>query len=240
MVGMPYFRQVVHADTGCLVHLIGCPSHGVMGIVDPLRNHVEEYLRIIDDEGYQLTHVIDTHIHGDHVSGSRVLAEKAGAKVLMHESTEAAFPFQGLKDGEVFQIGNPKIKALHTPGHTPESITLNFDRRLLLTGDTLFVGDVGRIDLYKGATADAIYDSVQRLMALEDHLAVFPAHYGNSMCGKGLSPVTSTTLGVERRTNYALKAQSKEEFIKLVTEDLPPPPDDYVRIKRINAGLEEA
>jgi glyoxylase-like metal-dependent hydrolase (beta-lactamase superfamily II) len=210
-----------------------------MGIVDPLSNHVDEYLKIINDEGYQLTHVIDTHIHGDHVSGSRALAERTGAKLLMHESAEATFPFQGLKDGDIFQIGNPKIKAFHTPGHTPESITLNFDKRLLLTGDTIFVGDVGRIDLYKGATAEAIYDSVQRLMTLDDYLAVFPAHYGNSSCGKGLSPVTSTTLGFERRTNYALQAKSKEEFLRIVNENLPPPPDDYVRIKRINAGFEE-
>jgi glyoxylase-like metal-dependent hydrolase (beta-lactamase superfamily II) len=187
-----------------------------------------------------LTHIIDTHIHGDHVSGSRALAERTGAKIYMHESTEANFPFEHFRDGELFQIGNPKVKVFHTPGHTPESITLSFDKRLLLTGDTLFVGDVGRIDLYKGATVDAIYDSVQRLMTLDDYLAVFPAHYGNSMCGKGLSPVTSTTLGVERRTNYAVKAASREEFLKLVNEDLPPPPEEYVRIKRINAGLEEA
>ncbi len=237
---MPYLRQVVHADTGCLVHLIGCTYYGVLGIVDPVLGHIDEYLRIIDEEGYQLTHIVDTHIHGDHISGSRALAEKTGAKILMHKSTEANFPFQGLSDGELFQIGNPKIKVFHTPGHTPESITLNFDKRLLLTGDTLFAGDVGRIDLYKGATADSIYESVQRLLTFDDYLGVFPAHYGNSMCGKGLSPVTSSTLGFERRTNNALKAQTKEEFIKLVTEDIPPPPDDYVRVKRINAGLEEA
>ncbi len=237
---MPYFRQVVHADTGCLAHLIGCTYEGVLGVVDPLRDHVGEYLRIIDEEGYQLTHIIDTHLHVDHVSGSRVLAEKTGAKILMHKSTDAAFPFQSLSDGEVFQIGNPKMKVMHTPGHTPESITLDFDGRLLLTGDTLFAGDVGRIDLYKGATADQMYDSVQRLTALEDYLGVFPAHYGSSPCGKGLSPITFSTLGYERRTNQALKTRSKEEFLKLVTEDMPPPPDDYVRVKRINAGLEEA
>jgi glyoxylase-like metal-dependent hydrolase (beta-lactamase superfamily II) len=200
---------------------------------------VPEYLRIVDEEGYQLTHVLDTHIHGDHVSGSRMLAEKTGAKLYMHESAPVQFPFQPLRDGELFQIGNPKVKVFHTPGHTPESMSLLFDKRLITTGDTLFVGDVGRTDLYQGATPEALYDSVQRLMALDDYLGVFPSHYGNSMCGKGLSPVTSTTIGFERRANYAVKAASREDFLRVVTEAVPPPPAEYVRVKRINAGLEE-
>lgn len=205
-----------------------------------MRDHVDEYLRIIEEQGYELTHVVDTHLHADHISGSRALAEKTGAKILMHKFAQVTFPFQGLSDGEVFRIGDREIKVLQTPGHTPESITLNFDGRLLLTGDTLFAGDVGRIDLYNGATADEMYESVKRLMTLEDYLGVFPAHYGNSMCGKGLSPVTSSTIGYERRANPAVNLESREEFRKLITEDMSPPPDDYVRVKRINAGLEEA
>ncbi len=234
---MPYFRQILHDRTGCASYIIGCPTQKTWAVIDPQAD-IEQYLSLADSEGYKITHIFDTHIHADHVSGARPLAEKTGAKIHLYKDAGVKFDFIPLQDGETVKLGNQRIKALHTPGHTPEHICL-LHNQFLLTGDTLFVGDVGRLDLHGAGTVEELYHSLfDKLLKLDEYLAVMPAHYGKSMCGKGLSPVPNSTLGFEKRNNYALKARTMDDFVKLVTSNATAAPPDYHRIKKINIGEE--
>lgn len=187
--------------------------------------------------GLKITFVFDTHIHADHVSGARKLSEESGAPVFLHESAKVDFPFQAVKDEERFRVGNRRLKIMHTPGHTPESISLLFDGRLVLTGDCLFVGDVGRLDLIGAGTAEELYTSIyEKLLKLDDLVEVYPAHYGGSLCGKGLEQKPSSTIGYERRNNSALNLRSRDEFLTYVIQNPPRPPAEYQRIKQTNAS----
>ncbi len=234
---MPYFRQALHERTGCISYIIGCPSYSSWAIVDP-QPEIEPYLKMAESEGYKITHIFDTHIHADHLSGSRKLAEKTGADLYLFKEADVKFDFVPIGDGEVVKLGNQKIRAIHTPGHTPEHICL-LHNQFLLTGDTLFVGDVGRLDLQGAGTVEDLYHSLfDKLLKLDDYLAVMPAHYGKSLCGKGLSPVPTSTLGFEKRYNYALNVKSLEEFAKMVTGNPSAPPPDHLHIKKANIGLE--
>jgi glyoxylase-like metal-dependent hydrolase (beta-lactamase superfamily II) len=213
-------------------------------VVDP-REDVSEYIRITRERGVKITHVLETHIHADHISGARKLAKLAKAPLHLHESAEVEFRFEPLTDGQVLEVGNLELRVLHTPGHTTESISLLYVDKTrtklpwaVLTGDTLFVGDVGRLDLVGAGTPRQMHHSIfNRLLALEDFTEVYPAHYAGSVCGKGMSPKTTSTIGFERRFNPALQVSSVGEFTRYLKSNALKPFPEHKRIKARNSGL---
>lgn len=239
------FRQFFLEGLGCLSYLIGCSQTGVCVVVDPQRD-VDGYLQVAQSYGLRITHIFETHLHADHVSGNRELAARTGAMIYLPAQARASFEHQPLNDGDEVTIGTVTLRAIHTPGHTPEHMCLAvIDRTrgpepwFLLTGDCLFVGDVGRPDLLgeeeMRQLAGQMYQSLfSRLSELEDGLEVFPGHGAGSLCGRSLSAKLSTTLGFERRFNPALQPRSRQEFIAWLTHDLPPQPANVPYIKQIN------
>jgi len=247
------FVQMLEEHAGCAAYLLGCGSSGTCGVVDPLADP-DRYLQAARDRGLRITHVIDTHVHGDHVSGGRALAAAAGAAYYLHEAAPARFSFEKLKDGVALDIGVVHLTALHTPGHTPDSICLLVEDRsrgaapwFVLTGDTLMVGDVGRPDLVLDDAdpdlpvrqAAMLYDSiVGRLLTLQDGLEVLPGHFGVSPCGGGnMNRKASSTIGFERNFNLALRLPSRDAFVRYVRATLKPQPENYREIKAKNLGL---
>jgi hydroxyacylglutathione hydrolase len=240
------FRQSLRPETGCASYLLGCVSKERCAVIDPLPDLLEQYLGIAAGAGLRITHVIDTHVHADHVSGARELAERTGALLCLHEAAEVGFPFTPLRDGQCLKIGNDALEVLHTPGHTPESICLvavDHTRGdapwLVLTGDTLFVGDAGRPDLHgEGAArelAEQLYESLfDKLLKLPDWVEVYPGHFSGSVCGRGLSAKPSSTIGYERLFNPALQPRSPAEFVAFMLAGLPPQPVDYESIRALN------
>jgi hydroxyacylglutathione hydrolase len=222
------FQQFRHDQGGCLSYLIGCSQRQVAVVVDP-QLEIEQYLRYASSRGMQLTRVVETHAQADHLSGARLLAERTGAPVLFHESVEAGFPIQTVRDGERIGIGNIECTVLHTPGHTPDSICV-------LVGDTLFVGDTGRPDL--DGSADQLYDSIWgKLLTLNDSVEIYPTHSAGSTCGKSMSAKPSSTIGYERRFNPSLRVRSKREFIEFVSSDLPVQPPRFKQVRQYNLGF---
>ena len=240
------FRPYHYFETGCAAYLFGCGGQGKCAVVDAHEEDVDEYARFAEAKGMRITHVIDTHVHADHRSGGPALARKVGAAYCLHESADVAIPFEALKDGQEIELGNTRVKVLHTPGHTPESISLvvtdlrrGTEPWFVLTGDTMFVGAVGRPDLPGHARENAaqIYDSIHgKLLGLPDDLEVFPAHFSGSMCGANMSGKASSTIGFEKRWNPML-ARSKEEFVAALV-DVPAKPAAMDDILRANRGLE--
>jgi glyoxylase-like metal-dependent hydrolase (beta-lactamase superfamily II) len=236
------FRQILHEEKSCLSYLVGCPTKGVAAVVDAQGNP-DEYIKLAERLGLKVTAVIETHIQADHVSASPQLAKKTGAHLFFGPSTELRYPHEVFADGAVLPIGRRRIKAIHTPGHTPERISLLVDDWLIMTGDTLFVGDVGRVDLVEvGADADYVeakakdlYQSIQKLLKLPDWIEVYPGHYKGSACGKGMDSKTSSTIGRERRKNDALQL-NEELFIKYLLENMPVAPKDFLKIKAKNSS----
>ncbi|HEY8560993.1 MAG TPA: rhodanese-like domain-containing protein [Pyrinomonadaceae bacterium] len=223
---------------GCLAHAsyyIG--SDGEAAVIDPQRD-VEQYLAEARAHNQKIKYIIETHSHADFVSGHVELAAKTGAEIVYGERAATRFPTRKVKDGDALAVGKIRLRFLETPGHTPEGITIvaedtgNAGAPLkIFTGDTLFIGDVGRPDLIgsKGFTADEmagmLYDSLhEKILPLPDDTEVYPAHGAGSLCGKSLSKETWSTLGEQRRSNYALQSMSKEEFIKLVASNQPEVP----------------
>lgn len=242
---------------GCLSHAsyyIG--SDGEAAIIDPQRD-IQQYLDEAEANGQKIKYVIETHSHADFVSGHRELAEKTGAEIVFGQRANTAFPTHKVRDGDELSVGKINLKFLETPGHTPEGVTIlakdteNPDAPLkMFTGDTLFIGDVGRPDLVgsKGFTADEmgamLYDSLhEKILPLPDETEVYPAHGAGSLCGKSLSKETWSTLGTQRKSNYALQPMSKDEFIKLVAADQPEVPAYFPKSAAQNlegsASLEE-
>lgn len=242
-----YFKQIQVQGLGCFSYVLGCPGKGVMIVVDPKRD-IDDYLDIARDEGMSVTHIIDTHVHADHVSGAHELSARTGAPICMHPDTPAKFAFTPLPEGTVLEAGVARLKVLHTPGHTPHSISLvvsdlvrSEEPWLILTGDLLFVGDIGRPDLVGKAALDEqvrnLHNSLfVKLGALPDHLEVYPAHGSGSLCGKGMSPKPSTTLGYERRHNPRLMYASFEDFALAMSQDFPARPKSFSHIIATNAG----
>jgi hydroxyacylglutathione hydrolase len=247
-----YFEQFY---LGCLAHasyMIG--SDGEAVVVDPQRD-VEIYLESAAAHGLTIRHIFETHLHADFVSGHKELAERTGAQIYIGAQADAEFPHVALHDGFDLQVGRLKIRALETPGHTPEStcLVLHDEEKgeqpwAVLTGDTLFLGDVGRPDLSTHHTpvqlAGLLYDSLHtKLMTLPDDVLVFPAHGAGSLCGKNMRAERSSTIGTERLTNYALQIASREEFVRELTTNLPARPDYFSQDAEINrvgaAALEE-
>ncbi len=230
------FRQFLNEDYSCASYLVGCQSIGECAIVDPQLN-TKVYLDLAKRLNLKITFVFDTHIHADHISGARKLSREANAPVFLHESARVNFSFQGVKDEEKFRLGNRRLKVLHTPGHTPESISLLIDGRVVLTGDCLFAGDVGRLDLLGAGTSEELYSSLHdKLLKLDDLVEVYPAHYGGSLCGRGIEQKPSSTIGYERRYNSALNLRSREEFLTFVTQHPIEAPPNYEKIKLANSG----
>src|SRR6266481_5323329 len=225
----------------CLAHasyLIGDEETRTAVVVDPQRD-IERYLEFAAENKLQIKHVILTHLHADFVAGHLELRDRAGATIYLGTKAQAEYRFTPLADGSVIEFGRVRLKALETPGHTPESISIlvydlersGVEPYAVLTGDTLFIGDVGRPDLRASlgwSAADLgshLYDSLHnKLLKLPDETLVYPAHGSGSLCGKNLSSDTVSTLGDQRRLNYALQPMSKEEFIRLVTADQPDAP----------------
>ena len=219
-------------------------SDGEAAVIDPLRD-VDAYIKLAEEKGVTIKYIFETHFHADFVSGHLELAKRTGAPIVYGPNTEAGFSFHKAKDGEVFKIGKVQLKAIHTPGHTLESTSyLLHDEEgkayCVFTGDTLFVGDVGRPDLFSGnlskeELAGYMYDSLQeKIKPLEDHVIVYPAHGPGSSCGKNLGPQTFSTIGEQKQSNYALQEMTKDEFITAVTTGLSTPPAYFPINARIN------
>ncbi len=219
-------------------------SNGEAAIIDPIRE-TEPYLEKLKSTGAKLKYVFETHFHADFVSGHIDLAKKTGAKIIFGPLAETKYEAKNAADGEIFSIGKIKIKVLHTPGHTPESSCyLLFDESgkeyCAFTGDTLFIGDVGRPDLLDGKMTSAelasmMYDSLNnKIKTLPDDVIVYPAHGAGSACGKNISKETSSTIGNQKKFNYALQEMSREDFIKVVTDGLSAPPQYFFKDAMIN------
>jgi glyoxylase-like metal-dependent hydrolase (beta-lactamase superfamily II)/rhodanese-related sulfurtransferase len=219
-------------------------SDGEAAVIDPLRD-IEEYLHLAETRKATIKYIFETHFHADFVSGHIDLSKASGAPIVFGPQTETNFPVQVAKDGEVFKLGKVSIEVLHTPGHTLESTCyLLKDEKgkdhAVFTGDTLFVGDVGRPDLSSGnlskeELASMMYDSLQsKIVPLADDVIVYPAHGPGSACGKNMGPETQSTIGSEKETNYALKPQDKGEFVKAVIDGLTTPPQYFSINARIN------
>jgi hydroxyacylglutathione hydrolase len=240
-----YIEQFFVEGLACTSYLIGCEAHGNAAIVDPDRD-VKKYIDAASTRGLKITHIIETHLHADHVSGNTDLAQRTGAEIYLHESAQAELPNQPLKTGQELWLGNVRLDVLHTPGHTPESITLlvsdttrGQEPWLALTGDTLFVGDIGRPDLVGAGAARQLAEKMHeslfdQILRLEDSLLIYPGHGAGSLCGKSIGSMRSTTLGYERKFNPALAQREKDEFIAFATSDLPEQPGNHRRIKEIN------
>ena len=233
--------------TGCLSEAAYyIESNGEAAIIDPMRD-IEPYLDIALERKAKIKYIFETHFHADFVSGHIDLSKATGAPIVYGPETKADFDVHVATDGEVFKLGDVTITVLHTPGHTLESACYLLKNEqgkdyAVFTGDTLFVGDVGRPDLAQEGNsltmddlAGMLYDSLQaKIVPLGDDVIVYPAHGPGSSCGKNLGPETQSTIGVEKQTNYALKAGNREEFIQAVTEGITAPPQYFPVNARIN------
>ncbi|HET7872464.1 MAG TPA: rhodanese-like domain-containing protein [Terriglobales bacterium] len=238
-----YFEQFY---LGCLAHasyMLG--SEGEAVVVDPQRD-VELYLEAAAERGLKIAHIFETHLHADFVSGHVELARRTGAKIYIGAEAEAVFPHVPMRDGFELSVGKVRIKALETPGHTTESMCLVVTDEektgrpwAVLTGDTLFIGDVGRPDLSKAYTSEQLagmlYDSLHgKLMPLGDDVLVYPAHGAGSLCGRNMRAERFSTIGTERLSNYALQIKDREEFIRQLTTNLPARPEYFFQDAQIN------
>src|SRR5688572_14787009 len=242
------FRPYYYFDKGCAAYLFGCGTLSRCAVVDPRAEDVDSYIAFAHTKNMRITHVIDTHVHADHLSGGPELARRVEAAYCLHESADFTGSFTPLKDGQDIELGNTHVKVLHTPGHSPESVCLvvtdlkrGTDPWFVLTGDTMFVGAVGRPDLPGHARENAaqIYDSIHgKLLTLPDDLEVFPAHFSGSMCGAGMSGKPSSTIAFEKRWNPLL-GRSKEEFVAALA-DVPSKPAAMDDILLANRGRAKA
>lgn len=249
-----YFQHVYDKSLAQASYFIGCQKEGVAIVIDAKRD-IDTYLEIAKQNKMRITHVAETHIHADFLTGSRELAKVTGAQLyLSDEGGEGwlyEFPHVGLKDGDTFMVGNLKFEIMHTPGHTPESISFLLtdtpaspEPVMLFTGDFVFVGDVGRPDLLEKAAgfegtkelgAKEMYKSIQRFNALPDYIQVWPGHGAGSACGKALGAVPSSTVGYEKIRNWAFQYPGNESgFVKYLLEDQPEPPKYFAMMKKLN------
>jgi hydroxyacylglutathione hydrolase len=242
---MVYFKQFY---LGCLAHasyLIG--SEGEAAVVDPQRD-IEQYLAESAAHNFKIKYIIETHLHADFVSGHCELAARTGAEIVFSRHARATFPHRAVRDGDEIKLGRVTLRFWETPGHTPESMSVlvidtdvSDEPQKVLTGDTLFIGDVGRPDLSgaRGHTAESmaamLYESLHgKLLKLDDAVEVFPAHGAGSMCGRNISNETSSTIGQQRKFNYALAAMPKADFVRMMTTGMPAAPNYFSRDAEIN------
>ena len=238
--------QIEQFFLGCLAHAsYMVASEGVAAVIDPQRD-VDIYIDLAKQKNLKIEHIIETHLHADFVSGHHELAQRTGARIYLGEDAHATFPHIAIKDGDTLQFGNARFDFLHTPGHTIEGVCAVLTDlaspaapRAVFTGDTLFVGDVGRPDLSADHTpqqlAALLYQSLhEKLLKLPDDTEIFPAHGAGSLCGRQMGSERSSTIGKQRRTNYALLARTQDEFIHLLTDSLPPRPEYFGRDVELN------
>ena len=249
-----FFQHVYDKTLAQASYFIGCQKAGVAAVIDPKRD-VDTYLEIAKQNNMTITHVLETHIHADFLSGARELAALTGAKLYLSNEGgpgwEYEFDHVGLKDGTTFMVGNLKMETLHTPGHTPESISFlltdtpaSAEPVMFFTGDFVFVGDIGRPDLLEKAagitgTSDAgahqMFKSIDRFSKLPDYIQVWPGHGAGSACGKALGAVPSTTVGYEKVRNWAFRFENDEiGFTRFLLEDQPEPPKYFAMMKKLN------
>jgi glyoxylase-like metal-dependent hydrolase (beta-lactamase superfamily II) len=238
-------RQFLHTDPVAASYVFGCGGKAIGAVVDPL-GKIAPYLRMSEETGMRIRYVIDTHLHADHVSAGRELAKTAGAEYVLFAGANVNFPFHKVRDGDVLELGNVTIKVLHTPGHTPEHISLvvtdhtrSEEPWFVLTGHTLMVGDLGRTELATNAEEGArnLFASVQRLKALPDHLEVLPGAYSGSVCGRSLSGKPTSTIGFEKRYNKAFRIEDETTFLRAMLADIPPAPPQAAQVRALNSGL---
>ena len=238
-------RQFLHSDPVAVSYLFGCGGRAAAAVVDPLGD-IAPYLSAAEATGMRIRYVIDTHLHADHLSAGRALAQAAGAEYVLFAEAAANFPFRGVRDGEVLELGNVSIEVLHTPGHTPEHISLLVTDRtrsdepwFALTGHTLMVGDLGRTELATSAEAGAraLFQSVQKLKSLPDYLEVLPGAYAGSVCGRSLSGKPTSTIGFEKRHNKAFRIDNEDAFLRFMLADVPPAPPQAAQLRAANSGM---
>ena len=243
-----YFRQLLNDDTACASYLLGCKSKSQFAVVDPHADLVEQYVALAEAQGIPIVAVFETHVQADHVSGLPELVARTGATAYLPAGADVEFDHVALDDGQLVELGNTTVQALATPGHAAAHhayLVTDHTRAdepwLVLTGDALLVGDAGRPDLHAhGDTAPedmarSLYRSIRdRLLTLPDHLALYPAHYSGSVCGRGLSSQPASTIGFERRHNKALQVDSEDEFVEALVTDIPPAPPQQAEIVTTN------
>jgi glyoxylase-like metal-dependent hydrolase (beta-lactamase superfamily II)/rhodanese-related sulfurtransferase len=234
-----YFKQILNEQCGCASYLIASRQSHHAAIVDPALE-IDQYQILLRERAFTLRYVIDTHIHADHVSGTRRLVAQCGGALALHEAAQVVFPFRPLRDGEELRLGPLRLRVLHTPGHRRELMSLlvinpprSPEPSMVLTGDSLLVGDVGRPD-FGGGDASMQYDSVTRLLRLPDWVAVFPGHF-EGPCGKGMCGRPSTTIGFERLYN-PLARLDRAPFIEALTSAVPARPLNMTAIEATNRG----
>jgi hydroxyacylglutathione hydrolase len=243
-----FFRQFLNDDSACASYLFGCKTAGELAVVDAHTDLVDQYIATAETQGSRIAAVLETHLQADHVSGLPELVERVGATAYMPQGSGAEFDHRELADGGLVTLGNTVIQALATPGHAPahHAYLVTDHRRgeepwLVLTGDALLVGDAGRPDLHAGGhqsveeMAGALYRSLtERLLALPDHLLLYPSHYSGSVCGRGLSSNPASTIGFERRHNPALAFDSEDAFVTALLEETPPAPEHQAEVVSAN------
>ncbi|WP_066189633.1 MULTISPECIES: persulfide dioxygenase-sulfurtransferase CstB [Gracilibacillus] len=252
-----FFKQFYDQYLSQMSYLVGCQRTGEAIIIDPIRN-VTPYIEVAEQEGLRITHVTETHIHADFASGLRDVSHQLGAHMFISGEGDQALSYNHLpgpatrvKDGDIIKVGNVELQVWHTPGHTPESISFvltdvggGADVPMgIFTGDFLFVGSIGRPDLLEksvqiaGSTeigAKQMFQSIQRVKALPNHLQIWPGHGAGSPCGKSLGAVPMSTLGYEKQTNWALQERDEQSFIEELTADQPAPPHHFANMKELN------
>ncbi|MBD0282606.1 MAG: MBL fold metallo-hydrolase [Thermoleophilaceae bacterium] len=243
-----YFRQLLNDETACASYLLGCKTHGTFAVVDPHVDLVEKYIELAEAQGAAIVAVLETHVQADHVSGLPELVALTGATAYLPHGAGVEFDHHPLGDGEILRLGNTEIAAIATPGHAlahhaylVTDHARSDDPWIVLTGDALLVGDAGRPDLHAHGEhnveqmARALYRSLtERLLALPDHLLLYPAHYSGSVCGRGLSGNPVSTIGFERRHNRALGHDSENAFVEALVGDIPPAPEQQSEIVAAN------
>jgi glyoxylase-like metal-dependent hydrolase (beta-lactamase superfamily II)/rhodanese-related sulfurtransferase len=237
-----YFKQFLNERCGCASYVVASRRTHDAAIIDPAIE-TEPYDALLSERGFRLQYVIDTHIHADHVSGARRLAGRYGCEVCLHESAQVTYPFRPLSDHQELELGQLRLRVLHTPGHRPELISILIvnpprspEPSMVLTGDSLLVGDVGRPD-FGGGDAAAQYESLTNLLRLPDWVAVFPGHF-EGPCGKGMCGRPSTTIGFERLYN-PLARLDRPEFVSRLSQGIPPRPLNMAAIETTNRGRAE-
>lgn len=242
-----YFKQITTPGLGCFSYVIGCAAAREMVVIDPKRD-IQDYLDISREEGMRIVHIIDTHVHADHISGGQELRVQTGADIMLYETSPVSYEFSPLKEGDKLKIGNAGLEVMHTPGHTPDALSLlvtDFSRGnepwMILTGDVLFVGDIGRPDLVGDAKLNEQIDNLYNTLYVKfgqypDSLEVFPAHGAGSLCGRGMSSKPNSTLGFERRHNPMLQYKSPEAFHLAMSQDFPARPKSFTHIISTNSA----
>lgn len=248
-----FFQHIYERGLAQASYLVGCQATGEAIVIDPRRD-IDEYLELAEKHKLRITHITETHIHADFLSGSRELAAATGATMYLSDEGGADWQYQfehvGLRDGDVISVGNLRLQVMHTPGHTPEHISFLLTDTpagdvpvMIFTGDFVFVGDVGRPDLLEKAAgiqgtriqgARDMFHSLKRFKALPDHVQVWPAHGAGSACGKALGAVPSSTVGYEKLVNWALRIEDEETFVNELLEGQPEPPKYFAMMKKLN------